>query len=82
MKIVYKITYPNGNIYVGKDLAYDINYFGSANHAHVAQDFTLEEQLDFTLRKEVLWHSTTASDKEGRSQEPIATLGLMDRVGL
>jgi hypothetical protein len=64
MKIVYKITYPNGKIYVGKDLAYNINYFGSASHAHVAKDFTLEEQLDFTVRKEVLWHSMTAADQE------------------
>lgn len=69
MKIVYKITYPNGKIYVGKDLAYNINYFGSASHAHVAADFTLEEQLDFTVRKEVLWHSTTATDKEVNAVE-------------
>jgi len=69
MKIVYKITYPNGKIYVGKDLAYNINYFGSASHAHVARDFTLEEQLDFTVRKEVLWHSTTATDREVNTVE-------------
>jgi hypothetical protein len=30
MKIIYKITYPNGKIYVGKDLTDSINYFGSA----------------------------------------------------
>lgn len=69
MKIVYKITYPNGKIYVGKDLAYNINYFGSASHAHVVKDFTLEEQLDFTVRKEVLWHSETATDREVNAVE-------------
>jgi hypothetical protein len=29
MKIIYKITYPNGKIYVGSDLTDSINYFGS-----------------------------------------------------
>lgn len=62
IKIVYQVTYPNCKIYVGKYLAYNINYFGSASHAQVARDFMLEEQLDFTVRKEVLWHLTTATD--------------------
>ncbi len=31
MKVIYKITYPNGKIYIGKDLTDSINYFGSAN---------------------------------------------------
>ena len=42
MKVVYKITYPNGKIYVGQDLTGSINYFGSANSALVAADFTKE----------------------------------------
>ena len=29
MKIIYKVTYPNGKIYIGKDLTDSINYFGS-----------------------------------------------------
>jgi hypothetical protein len=29
-KVVYKITYPNGKIYIGQDLTDSINYFGSA----------------------------------------------------
>jgi hypothetical protein len=28
MKVIFKITYPNGKIYVGKDLTDSINYFG------------------------------------------------------
>ena len=40
MKIIYKITYPNGKIYVGMDLTDSINYFGSGSHAAVAADFT------------------------------------------
>jgi hypothetical protein len=35
MKIIYKVTYPNGKIYVGMDLTDSINYFGSASHAAV-----------------------------------------------
>jgi hypothetical protein len=29
--VVYKITYPNGKIYVGQDVTDSINYFGSAS---------------------------------------------------
>jgi hypothetical protein len=42
MKVIYKITYPNGKIYVGKDLTDSINYFGSASSALIAKDFTKE----------------------------------------
>jgi hypothetical protein len=64
IKVIYKITYPNGKIYVGKDLVHNINYFGSASGELVGADFSLEEQLDFTLRKEILWHSFNATDQE------------------
>ena len=30
MKLVYETIYPNGKIYIGKDLTGSINYFGSA----------------------------------------------------
>lgn len=42
MKVVYKITYPNGKIYIGKDLTDSINYFGSANNDLIGMDFTRE----------------------------------------
>jgi hypothetical protein len=64
MKVVYKITYPNGKIYVGQDRTDSINYFGSADSALVAKDFTREERRDFTIRRELLWESETASDAE------------------
>jgi hypothetical protein len=64
IKIIYKITYPNGKIYIGSDTAYNINYFGSASHAHVFSDFTWEQQKDFTVRKEILWESETATNSE------------------
>jgi hypothetical protein len=64
MKIVYKITYPNGKIYVGKDLVDEINYFGSASHIHIAADFTREQRKNFTITREILWESETAPNKE------------------
>jgi hypothetical protein len=69
MKIVYKITYPNGKIYVGKDLTDSINYFGSASSSLIAQDFTREERRDFTIRKEILWESATADNEEVNRRE-------------
>lgn len=57
MKVIYKITYPNGKIYIGKDLTDTITYFGSVNSALVAKDFTREQRLDFTVRKEILMES-------------------------
>lgn len=69
MKIIYKITYPNGKIYVGMDLTDSANYFGSAEHSLVAADFTREERRDFAIRREILWESETASDTEVRAKE-------------
>ena len=54
MKVIYKITYPNGKIYIGLDLTDTLTYFGSANSKLIEQDFTREERRDFTIRKEIL----------------------------
>jgi hypothetical protein len=69
MKVIYKITYPNGKIYVGKDLTGTLNYFGSANSKLIEHDFTAEQMRDFTVRKQILWESETASDKEVNLKE-------------
>jgi hypothetical protein len=63
MKVIYKITYPNGKIYIGKDLTGSINYFGSASSELIAKDFSLEERRDMTIRKEILWESESAPDQ-------------------
>ena len=62
MKIIYKIIYPNGKIYIGKDLTNTINYFGSANSKLIEKDFTKEQRRNFTVTREVLWE--TATDRE------------------
>jgi hypothetical protein len=63
MKQIYKITYPNGKIYVGQDLTGSISYCGTPNSASIAADFTREQARDFTVRKEILWESETATDE-------------------
>jgi hypothetical protein len=75
-KVVYRITYPNGKIYVGKDLTDSINYFGSADSALIAADFTRESRRDFAIRKEILWESDTAADAEVNKKEVEYILAL------
>jgi hypothetical protein len=69
MKVIYKVTYPNGKIYIGKDLTDCINYFGSAKSKLIEQDFTREQRRDFTIRREILWESESASDGEVNQKE-------------
>lgn len=69
MKVIYRITYPNGKIYIGKDLTDTLHYFGSANSALIATDFTSEQRRDFVIRKEILWESETASNAEVSRRE-------------
>jgi hypothetical protein len=69
MKVIYKITYPNGKIYIGKDLTNSANYFGSAGHDHIARDFTREQLKDFTIRREIIWESESATDAEVSQKE-------------
>jgi hypothetical protein len=69
MKWIYKVTYPNGKIYVGMDLTGTFRYFGSPDSERLRADFTLEQQQDFTIRRELLWQSEDATDSEARKKE-------------
>jgi hypothetical protein len=40
VKVAYKITYPNGKVYVGSDLTGTLTYFGSVDSRAVERDFT------------------------------------------
>jgi hypothetical protein len=65
MKVIYKITYPNGKIYVGKDSTGDnLRYFGSPNREYLEKDFSWEQQQDITLRKEILFSGDGISETE------------------
>lgn len=69
MRIIYKITYPNGKIYIGKHTNDNINYFGSADPELIEKDFTKEQKRDFTVRKQILWASETVTDDELHKKE-------------
>ena len=69
MKVIYKITYPNGKIYIGQDITDSINYFGSATGKLIEADFTREERQNFVIRKEILWESENASAVEVNQKE-------------
>ncbi len=62
LKVIYKITYPNGEIYIGKDLTNTLTYFGSVNSDLVSQDFTHKEQMDFSIKKEILMESENTKE--------------------
>jgi hypothetical protein len=67
MKQIYKITYPTGKIYIGKDGIGSQRYFGSPDMEIINADFqSLPEELrkDYTIRKQILWESATATDAE------------------
>lgn len=69
VKVIYKITYPNGKIYIGKDLTDSINYFGSANSKLIDKDFTREQRKSFTITRDILWESESATDQEINKKE-------------
>ena len=68
-KQVYKITYPNGLIYIGMDLTGSVTYFGSPSaKARIAADLGAHVN-DYTACKTILWESETATDAEVRAME-------------
>jgi hypothetical protein len=68
-KVIYKITYPNGKIYIGKDLTDTLNYFGSANSKLIEKDFTREQRKEFRILKEILFESENLADQEINKKE-------------
>ncbi len=73
MANVYKVTYPNGKIYIGVDhLDLKGSYFGSPSPStgrEIDADFTPDELRDFTIRKEILWELEDASKVEAMKVE-------------
>ncbi len=72
IKQVYKITYPTNKIYIGKDIYGSFRYFGSPDMELVSNDFLKlpkEVQLDYTVRKEILWESDSATEEELSKKE-------------
>lgn len=72
MKQIYKITYPTGKIYIGKDSFGSHRYFGSPNIDIINDDFaSLPEEVrkDYSVRKEILWESEDCSEEELSKKE-------------
>jgi hypothetical protein len=72
MKQIYKITYPTGKIYIGKDSIGSYRYYGSPDMHVVNEDFAkLPESVrrDYTIRKQILWESEDCSEAELSAKE-------------
>jgi hypothetical protein len=61
MKVIYKITYPNGKICVDQDLTDEIKCFGSTDSSLIRQDFTRDQMRGFTVREQMLCESEDAT---------------------
>ncbi len=72
MKQIYMITYPTGKIYIGKDSVGSYRYYGSPDMDIVNEDFkSLPDDVrkDYTIRKQILWESETATEEELSAKE-------------
>lgn len=82
MPTIYKITFPNGKIYVGSDTTDDVFYFGTpsdASKASMAADYPPEKRLSFAVTKDVLWQGLASrSDLVRREHALIVALRAND----
>lgn len=72
--VIYKITFPNGKIYIGKDIGgsgHSLRYFGSWDNEAVSADFTKEQLSNFTLIKEILFESADKTEVNKKEMELI-----------
>ena len=72
MKQIYKITYPTGKIYIGKDSIGSCRYFGSPDMDIINADFdNLSDDIrrDYTIRKQILWESENSTEEELSARE-------------
>ncbi|MFZ6864627.1 GIY-YIG nuclease family protein [Undibacterium sp. Ji67W] len=79
--VIYKLTFPNGKIYIGKDIGstgHSLRYFGSWNTEIVENDFTKEELSDFILRKEIIFESNDKKEVSKMEGEFIRSLRSND----
>ena len=74
MKVIYKITYPNGKIYIGQDRNDTLNYFGSPNNKLIELDFTREQRRNFTIRKEILMEFPDETDNSEVYRQEVALI--------
>ena len=69
-KYIYKITYPNGKIYVGSDATGSyLTYFGSPTRKYLEKDYPYEKQKELEIKKTILDSFEKISNKDLRSKE-------------
>ena len=79
--VVYKLTFPNGKIYIGKDIGstgHSLRYYGSWINSIVEKDFTDSELRDFTIRKEIIFESKDKIEVSKKETEFILSLRSND----
>lgn len=72
MKQIYKISYPTGKIYIGKDSVGSYRYMGSPDIEVVNADFarlSSEQRRVYSVTKEILWESEDCTEAELAAQE-------------
>ncbi len=72
--VVYKLTFPNGKIYIGMDIGgkgHSLRYFGSWNNKLVEADYSKEELSDFSIRKQILFESDDKNEIRRKESELI-----------
>ena len=72
--VIYKITFPNGKIYIGKDVGgegHSLRYFGSWKNELVSKDFSKEQLKSFTIQKDILFESNDKDEVSKREAEFI-----------
>lgn len=72
MKQIYKITYPTGKIYIGKDSVGSSRYFGSPDINLVNADFALlpeDQRQNYFVNKQILWQSEDCSEADLSARE-------------
>ena len=79
--VVYKLTFPNGKIYVGMDIGaggHSLRYFGSWDTLSVEADFSIDELRDFSVRKQILFESWDAGEVRRMESDWIVKLNASD----
>jgi len=71
VKVIYKITYPNGKIYIGQDRTNTIDYVGSPDSKLIEQDSTAEQRRSFTIQKEILLEFSDDVDNKEISRKEV-----------
>ncbi|TXT44965.1 MAG: hypothetical protein FD137_1466 [Spirochaetes bacterium] len=61
---VFKLTFPNRKIFIGKDEKGFLTYFGGFNQEEVESDYRNIVMPSFTIKKEILWESENAEEAE------------------